>query len=130
MILVDTSVWIDLFNHPDSPYAQRLKGLIEKDEGLCICDIILTEILQGIKDDRIFEEVKDSLLKFPIIKAVNVETYILAANIYRLCRKKGKPLGKTIDALIAAVAIENNLALFSRDKDFVRIADCAGLKLL
>ena len=130
MILVDTSVWIDLFNHPDSPYAQRLKGLIEKDEGLCICDIILTEILQGIKDDRIFEEVKDSLLKFPIIKAVNVETYILAANIFRLCRKKGKSLGKTIDALIAAVAIENNLALFSRDKDFVRIADCAGLKLL
>lgn len=130
MILVDTSVWIDLFNHPESPYAQKLKCLIEEDEGLCICDIVLTEVLQGIKDDRIFEEVKDSLLKFPIVKAIGLETYILAANIYRLCRKKGKPLGKTIDALIAAVAIENNLTLFSRDKDFLRIADCSGLKIL
>lgn len=130
MILVDSSVWIDLFNHPESPYAQKLKHLIEKDEGLCICDIVLTEVLQGIKDDRIFEEVKDSLLKFPIVKASGLETYILAANIYRLCRKKGKALGKTVDALIAAVAIENNLTLFSRDKDFGRIADCSGLKVL
>lgn len=129
MILVDTSVWIDFFNHPASIYAAKLKSLIEQDEDICILDIIFTEILQGIKDDGIFKELKEYLVQFPIIRASGIDTYVLAADIYRLCRKKGKAISKTVDAIIAAAAIENNIKVFSKDKDFSLIADCFGLKL-
>lgn len=129
MILVDTSVWIDFFNHPASAYAAKLKNLIEQDEDICLVDIIFTEILQGIKDDGIFKELKEYLVQFPIIRASGIETYVLAADIYRLCRKKGKTISKTVDAIIATAAIENNVKVFSKDRDFSLIADCCGLKL-
>ena len=129
MILVDTSVWIDFFNHPQSPYAKHLKILIEKDADLCLIDIILTEVLQGIKNDRIFEVTKDCLLGYPILKPASLNTYISAANIYRSCRTKGITINRTIDVIISAIAIENNLSIFHNDKDFDRIAECTNLKL-
>ena len=129
MILVDTSVWIDLFDHPGSVYARRLKDLIEKDQDICLTDLNLTEILQGIKDEEIFKQVKEYLTKFPILRASSLETYIHAANIYRLCRKRGKTITKTIDIIIAAIAIENDLGLFHNDKDFDLIANCTKLKI-
>lgn len=129
MILVDTSVWIDFFDHPDSVYAKELKGLIEKDDDLCLLDLNLTEILQGIRGEELFKQVKEYLIQFPIIMTAGLETHIHAANIYRLCRKRGKTITKTIDAIIAASAIENNLVLFHRDKDFDLIASCTELKI-
>lgn len=129
MILVDTSVWIDFFDHPASIYAIELKDLIKKDTDICLSEIIFTEILQGIKDDKIFEEIKDYLINFPIFKARGLETYIQAADIYRLCRKKGKSISKTVDALIAVIAIENHLLLFHKDKDFDLISSYTGLKI-
>ncbi|MBI5206895.1 MAG: PIN domain nuclease [Candidatus Firestonebacteria bacterium] len=129
MILIDTSVWIDFFNHPQSYFSKLLKELIEKDTDLCLTDIILTEILQGIKDDVIFEETKKSLLAFPIFKAASLNTYIYAAAIYRICRNRGTTIRRTIDTIIASVAIENNLQIFHNDKDFNRIAQCTPLKI-
>ena len=129
MILVDTSVWIDFFDHPDSPYAKELENLIERDEELCLADINITEILQGIKEEKTFEEIKNYLVQFPIGRAESLEIYIHAAEIYRSCRNRGKIIAKTIDALIAAIAIENNFRVFHHDKDFDSIADFTGLKI-
>lgn len=129
MLLVDTSVWIDLFDHPSSRYAKELKDLIENEEDICLIDLNLTEILQGIKDDNIFWQVKEYLTQFPILRADSLETYTHAADIYRLCRKKGKTITKTVDVIIAAIAIENNLPLFHNDNDFNLIADCTELKI-
>ncbi len=129
MILIDTSVWIDFFNHPQSPFAKHLKSMIEEDADLYLTDLILTEVLQGIKDDRIFEETKDCLLGFPVVKAESLNTYIYAANIYRTCRKKGITIYRTIDTIISAVAMENNLSIFHNDRDFDHIASCTNLKL-
>jgi predicted nucleic acid-binding protein len=127
---VDTSVWIDFFDHPNTKYAKELESLIEKDEDICLTDLILTEILQGIRNEKIFNQVKEALTKFTILRADDLELYIKAANIYRACRKKGKTVSKTIDVIIAAIAIENNLVLFHKDSDFNLIADCTGLKVL
>ena len=129
MILVDTSVWIDFFDHPNSIYAKELARLIDKDEELCLAQINVTEILQGIKEEKVFEEIKGYLMQFPILRVGSLETYIQAANIYRLCRKKGKTIAKTIDAIIAAAAIENNFWILHKDKDFDLIADCTKLKV-
>lgn len=130
MILVDTSIWIKFFNEKNSPQAQKLKRLLEEDVELSLIDLILTEILQGIKNDRTFEETKRYLVKFPIFKARGLETYIHAAEIWRACRKKGKTIRKTIDCVIASIALENDLVLFHDDSDFDLIGECVGLKLM
>jgi len=129
LILVDTSIWIDFFNKEKSTQAKKLEALIEQEESICLVDLILTEILQGIKDDILFEKTRDHLLNFPIFKAKSLDTYIYAADIYRLCRKKGLSIRKTIDSLIASIALENNLEIFHNDRDFDNIALCTRLKI-
>lgn len=128
MILVDTSVWIDFFIGRNTRYRDNLHQLIEKEEDICIAEIILTEILQGIRDEDAYEAAKNYILEFPIIRPRGAETYIMAAEIYRRCRREGKTIRKTIDCIIAAIVKENNLTLFHNDNDFDVIKKYVGLK--
>lgn len=127
MILIDTSVWIDFFRNKTANTI--LHRLIEEEADLCITEIILTEILQGIKEDRELQIVKDHLMTFPIYTPKGIETYIAAAQIYRNCRKQGKTIRKTIDCIIAAICIENNLTLLHCDSDFNHIQECTTLNI-
>ena len=129
MILIDSSIWISFFNEPHSRYAVTLRELIEAGEELCLADIVLTEVLQGISEDEIFQKVKYTLLKFPIFRPAGLHTYLKAAEIFRACRKQGKTVRRTIDSLIAAIAIENDLEIFHCDRDFDRIGACVNLKI-
>ena len=67
MVIVDTSVWIDFFAGKSQAYVKTLEELIINREDLCICGIILTELLQGIRNDAGFEKTKnlfDNLICF------------------------------------------------------------------
>ncbi|HEB74935.1 MAG TPA: PIN domain nuclease [Nitrospirae bacterium] len=130
MILVDTSVWIDFLNGAHSKERHALHRLIEEEEDISITEIILTEILQGIKEDKDFKRVKDYLLELPIHRPKGTETYLKAAGIYRDCRKRGKTVRKTVDCIIAAICMENNLTLLHKDSDFELIRACTRLKVL
>jgi hypothetical protein len=127
---VDTSVWIDFLRGENSPHRRALHQLIEGGEDISITEIILTEVLQGIKRDRDFQRVKSYLLEFPVYKPKGAETYVKAADIYRGCRAKGKTVRRTVDCIIAAICIENDLALLHKDSDFDLIRTCTGLKAL
>jgi len=130
LILVDTSVWIDFFNgHNEELKVQQLINSLNQGIDIFITDIILTEILQGIKDDNKHTVTKNSILTLKFVHAKNYDTYIYASDIYRMCRKKGVTVRKTIDCLIAAIAIENNLDLLCKDNDFINIANVVNLKL-
>ena len=130
MILVDTSVWIDFLIGKDTPHRRLLHRLIESDEDICITEIILTEILQGIRDDALYETTKDYLLEFPVITPKGIESYISAADIYRKCRKKGKTVRKTVDCIIAAIVRENDVKLLHNNADFGVIKMCIGLETM
>ena len=130
MILVDTSVWVDFLRGINSPQRRMLHKLIEDEEDIFITEIILAEILQGIKEDKDFQIIKDYLLEFPIHRPNGIETYLKAAQIYRDCRKSGKTVRKTVDCIIAAICLENGLTLFHKDSDFDIIEECTGLKAL
>ena len=130
MIVADTSVWIDFLRGTNSPEHHTLRRLIEQDEDISITEIILTEILQGIREDGDFQMVKELLLAFPIQKPQGTDTYLRAAQVYRDCRKRGKTPRKTVDCLIAAICLENDLVLLHKDNDFDIIEVCTGLKVL
>ncbi len=129
MTLIDTTIWIDFLNGIDTPQVKRLTELI-KEGDICISGIILTEVLQGIKDDKEFEEVRDLLIDIPIYETRGIHTYLHAAQIYRKCRKEGYTVRKTIDCVIAAIVLENDLALLHNDRDFDLIAKYVGLKIV
>ncbi len=121
-ILVDTSVWIDFFNGTPSQPKLILHNLLQSEEFVCISDYILTETLQGFKDDKEFEAAKASLFNFPVYRLATPESYIHAAELYRKLRKRGLTIRKTADCLIAQTAIEHQLSLLHNDKDFDQLA--------
>jgi predicted nucleic acid-binding protein len=129
LILIDTSAFIEFLNHTISPFDKELEHLISNEEDLALADITITEILQGIKDGKEFNEIKKSLMAFPIYSLKGVDSYIAAAELYRKCRKNGFTIRSTIDLLISQIALENNLILLHNDIDFNTIAGISGLKL-
>jgi Predicted nucleic acid-binding protein, contains PIN domain len=128
-ILIDSSVWINFFKGVSSPAVKTLENLIEREEDVGISDIILTEILQGFRDDKEYRFALDHLLSFSIYTLKDTNSYIKAAQIYRACRKNGITIRKTIDCLIAQIAIENGLVLLHEDVDFDRIATVCPLNV-
>jgi predicted nucleic acid-binding protein len=96
---------------------------------IALTDIILTEILQGIREDKQYKLVKQTLTNLNVLHATPLKTYIHAADIYRTCREKGLTIRKTNDCIIAAVAIEFSCELLHKDKDFTTIAECVDLRL-
>lgn len=121
MILVDTSVWIDFFANRPKPHVDTLRQRILNNDELAICGIVLTEVLQGIREDKEHQRVKE-YMSYLTLLPLNNETFLHAAQIYRTLRKQGITIRKTNDCLIAAVALENNCALLHNDSDFRLIA--------
>ena len=129
MVLVDTTVWIDFFCNKSTSQVIILENIIKNDVNLCVCGVILTEILQGIRSDVSYRKTKkyfESLLFLPMER----ETFLKASEIYRALRKKGVTVRKPIDCMIASVAIENNLPLLHHDRDFDQIAKYTNLKVV
>jgi predicted nucleic acid-binding protein len=127
MVLVDTTVWIDYFASRSTIQAVTLEQLINDRKDLCICGIILTEVLQGIRKDSDFIKIHaifNNLLFLPMPYAV----FIRSAKIYRKLRRKGITIRKSLDCMIASVALENDIPLLHNDWDFKPIEKHFGLK--
>jgi len=129
MILLDTSALIEFLNHSGSPCDKAVENLILCNADVGITDIVLTEVLQGIRVEKEYREVKTSLLAFPLLSLKGLQSYIHAADMYRKCRIKGLTVRSTIDLLIAQAAIEHDAILLQNDRDFDAIALVSTLKL-
>lgn len=68
MIVVDTSVWVDFFRDNGTWQVEHLTRLITDDEPVAFTDIVLTEILQGLPDDRQVRRVERRLLAFDVLR--------------------------------------------------------------
>ncbi|WP_297212673.1 MULTISPECIES: type II toxin-antitoxin system VapC family toxin [Thermodesulfovibrio] len=130
MLIVDTSVWIDFLRGEKTNACKTLRELINSEEEIYITEIILTEILQGIKDDKLYNLTKEYLLYFPVLKPKGIETYIRASEIFRSCKKQGNTVRKTIDCIIASIAVENKATIIHKDMDFEKIKESLELKTL
>lgn len=130
-MLVDTFVWFQFLFHKGNasplPQVIRLKSAIEGGDDVYLLGIILTEILQGVRDPNQFKELEQSLRQFPLVEQKR-EDYVLAASLRNQCRAKGINAG-TIDFLIAAASIRHDLPLLAIDGDFKHMASVISLKL-
>ena len=126
MILVDTSVWIDYLNGKESLLTNILdKALI--DGLVAIGDLILLEILQGIKAEREYSKTRMALATLDQYEMFGHNMVEKCAENFRFLRKKGITIRKTNDVIIATFCIENNLPLLFSDRDFIPFVDHLGL---
>jgi predicted nucleic acid-binding protein len=129
VIVVDTSVWIDVLNGVPAPPAERCIALIEAGEPVALTDVILTEVLQGLSSEREAGLVERHLRSFPILRLEGLDDFALAAGLYRRARRAGVTIRKTLDCLIAAPCVRTGAPLLHADEDFDRLASCTPLRI-
>jgi predicted nucleic acid-binding protein len=122
MILVDTSVWIEFLEGQEHWTKDRLKEKIHDRETIGYIDMILLEIIQGVRERKDREILE---LKFQSFAELSVKrsTVMLAAEIYQELQRKGIKIRSIIDCLISAVGIETGAAILHKDRDFDYIAN-------
>ncbi|MDQ6773042.1 MAG: PIN domain nuclease [Candidatus Dormibacteraeota bacterium] len=129
MIVVDTSVWIDVLNGRDSLQAMRCIDLIRDGAPVALTDIVVTEVLQGLRSDREAALVEGHLRQFPILRFEALEDFARAAALYRQARRAGVTIRNTLDCLIAAPCVRDGAPLLHADEDFDRLASCTALQV-
>jgi predicted nucleic acid-binding protein len=127
VILVDSSVWIDLLNNVVTEPVRRLRELIPTTP-LLIGDLILYEVLQGFRTDAQARLVERSLRRFEAVPLIDPELAVKAAANYRLLRSRGITIRETIDLIIGTYCIERGHALLHSDRDFAPMESFLGLQ--
>ncbi len=125
MVLVDTSVWIEVFRKPSR---LDLPAVADLDE-IVTCFPVIQEVLQGFLDERAFRVAREAMFAFPVVESpLRGEVYEEAAQLYRSARRKGLTIRSAVDCLIAACAIRNALPVLHHDRDFSLLARVSPLQ--
>ena len=124
MILVDTSIWIDLLN-------QRRRRVISDDDKVQFrtCGPIVQEVFQGLRPGSASDEFRVQFLAIPLLcDPIPLSLYLSAAEIYREGRRRGITVRSPVDCLIAAIAVHEAVPIWHRDRDFDAIARYTPLR--
>ncbi len=127
MILIDSSVWIDYFNGVPTWQTDLLDNYLSN-VPVVIGDLILTEVLQGFRSNRDYETARTFLNALPFRQMGGYNVAIQSAQNYRLLRKAGVIVRKTIDIIIATFCIMEGLTLLHDDRDFDPMVSHFSLK--
>ena len=123
MILVDTSVWIAYLNGLDTKAAAALHELLDADANAALPTPAIGELLQGTRDGADADRLAAYLATQVIVGPVDdLDAWVLAARLYRACRRSGRTVRSTVDGYVAAIAIQNEAPLLHDDRDFDAIA--------
>jgi predicted nucleic acid-binding protein len=117
VVIVDTTVWVDYFQGVENPETDWLNTELDR-QRLGLIDIILCEVLQGVRDDVVAKEVERRLLKLEVFDTGGVALAREAAQNYRALRSRGHTVRKTIDCVIATFCLREQHSLLHRDRDF------------
>jgi predicted nucleic acid-binding protein len=126
VIVVDTTVWIDVLKGRNTPHVTHLGTVIGTSE-IIIGDLMLCEVLQGLENERVAREVEGLLRSYNIVSMAGDVVAVAAARNFRVLRSHGITIRKTIDLLIGTWCIENRLPLLHNDRDFRPMALHLGL---
>ena len=126
MILADTSVWIGFLNGAPEFHVKEETMFLT-----LTCAPVIQEVFQGLRplpQSRAFQE---RFLALPRLSdPLPLRLVLEAADIYRQGRRKGFTIRSSVDCLIAAIAIDNSVPVWHKDRDFDVIARYTALETL
>ena len=128
-VLVDSSVWIDLFAARETPQVTFLQKVVETGLDALAPGVVVCEVLRGVRSDAKARELAALFRQLVAAPELDAKDYVDAAALYRACRTRGITLQSTIDCLIAQLSIRHGLALLTADQVFFEIAAATGLTL-
>ncbi len=125
MILVDTSVWIEVFRERRP---LDLEECVDFDD-IVTCLPVMQEILQGFRDERAYRIALGALQALPLVESpLDKSVFLEAVDLYRAAGRTGATVRSSIDCLIAACAIRHDLEVLHRDRDFPALARISALR--
>ena len=129
MVIIDTSVWIDISNGVDTPqtnwYLRESRA-----EPLGLTELILAEVLQGTSSPLEFKRTHALLQAFEVFECANAALAVESARNYQLLRSNGITVRKTIDCFIATFCMLRGFELLHHDRDFDHFEQHLGLKVI
>ena len=129
LVIVDTSAWVEYLRATDSAVHRTLRSAIESGAPLATPAPVVMELLAGCTTEQAVREIQSLLARFEILEVEGLVDFEDAALIQRTCRRAGETVRSMIDCLIAAVALREDRALLTVDRDFEVIARHVGLRL-
>ncbi len=125
MVLIDTSVWINLLRDQSGSVVNDVKSIVGEE------DIVLTrfnqiELLQGASNEQEWRLLSSYLDGQDYLEA-DADTWLKAARIYYELRRRGRTIRSSIDCCIAQIAIDHRVPLIHEDHDFETIAEIRPL---
>ena len=129
MIIVDSTVWIAYLREDTTPQTVWLDANLTQ-QRIGLTDLILCEVLQGISTESQFAAVKRELLRFEVFPMGGIDLAIATARNYRILRRKGLTVRRTIDCLIATFCLQQGHRLLHDDRDFNPFEQHLGLQVL
>lgn len=125
MLLLDTSVWIEVFRRNSR---LQLSDVAEIEE-IATCLPVVQEVLQGFRDERAYRLARQSMFALAVVESpLRQEVFVEAAELYRNARRSGLSVRSGVDCLIAACAIRHDLTVVHRDRDFDQLASVSNLR--
>ena len=122
MVLVDSTVWIDLLRASSNAAVERLRRLLTQGDA-CVAGVIVQELLQGAASAAHLERLQARFLALPQLPTrPHGQTHAAAGALYARCRWAGVTPRSSHDCLIAQLAIEHEVPLLHDDRDFEQLA--------
>ena len=126
MVLVDTSVWVDVFRDASGSRRNTLAAALEG-EPVALTRFNQLEMLQGCRDEKEWSLLASYLEDQDYLELFE-STWQEAARTYFDLRRMGHTVRSPIDCCIAQAAMDHNVLLLHRDKDFETIARIRPLR--
>lgn len=125
MLLVDTSVWIEIFRRPGRIDLSDVPDI----EEVVTCLPVIQEALQGFKLETAFLVAREAMLSLPLVESpMELAVFLEAANLFRAARRAGLSIRSGVDCVIAVCALRNRLTVLHHDRDFDLLAQISPLQ--
>jgi predicted nucleic acid-binding protein len=125
VVLVDTSIWIEVFRRPARIRLEDVVGF----EDIVTCLPVMQEVLQGVRDERAFLLAREAMRALPIVESpVSLAVFDQAIDLYRAARRAGLAVRSSADCLIGACAVRHHLEVLHYDRDYDTLARVSPLR--
>jgi predicted nucleic acid-binding protein len=131
VIVVDSSVWIDHLRDRETWQVLTLRRLIRRDLAgpILVGDIIMYEVLAGLRSVRATQEIKQLLDTLLLVSMLGFDLVPRAVAHFQTLRRRGVTPG-TVDMIIGTYCIEMGAELLTADRHFEPMRDHLGLRLV